>query len=156
MRLAPGSGVVSAIVLIYTPWPATDWNELDIEYLGRYTDRVQFNTMVYTGPTLPGPVQQSVIPTQFPELRNLEFDPSAGFHTYGIEWTPTDARFTVDGVVSHVWTNDIARLRLPMNILLTIWASSEPAWAGAVAPQNVPATAVYDWIRVYRWNAPAP
>ncbi|HTV20886.1 MAG TPA: family 16 glycosylhydrolase, partial [Polyangiaceae bacterium] len=48
-RLAKGSGVVSSLVLIYTPWPADDWNELDIEYLGRYADRVQFNSMVYLG-----------------------------------------------------------------------------------------------------------
>ena len=31
MRFARGSGVVSSLVLIYTPWPPDDWNELDIE-----------------------------------------------------------------------------------------------------------------------------
>ena len=43
IRFAKGSGVVSSLVLIYTPWPADDWNELDIEDLGRYGDRVQTN-----------------------------------------------------------------------------------------------------------------
>ena len=32
IRFAKGSGVVSSLVLIYTPWPADDWNELDIEF----------------------------------------------------------------------------------------------------------------------------
>ncbi len=157
VRLARGSGVVSALVLIYTPWPASDWNELDIEYLGQHSDRVQFNAMVYTGPPQVPPVQQSVTPTQFPELRSLSFDPSADFHVYAMEWTPTEARFTVDGVTEHVWAADIGRLKLPMNILLTIWASSAAAWAGPLDTASIPATADYDWIRVYRWNgSPAP
>lgn len=151
-RLAGGSGVVSALVLIYTPWPADDWNELDIEYLGRYSDRVQFNAMVYTGaPTAP-PVAQSVTPTPFPELAELAFDPSADFHVYGMEWTPTEARFTVDGAVLHAWNGQIDRLKLPMNILLTIWASSAAGWAGPIPEVSEPITADYDWIRVYRWT----
>jgi beta-glucanase (GH16 family) len=84
-RLAKGSGVVSSLVLIYTPWPADDWNELDIEYLGRYADRVQFNSMVYLGPPTEPPVTQSVMPTQYPQLAPLGFDASADFHVYAME-----------------------------------------------------------------------
>jgi endo-1,3-1,4-beta-glycanase ExoK len=155
-RFARGSGIISALVLIYTPWPADNWNELDIEYLGRYSDRVQFNAMVYTGPPTQPPVQQSVTPMQFPQLGELDFDAAADFHVYAIEWTPEAARFTVDGVVQHVWTSEIDRLRLPMNILLTIWASSASTWAGALEAGSVPAGAEYDWLRVYRWNQPSP
>lgn len=150
-RFARGSGVVSSLVLIYTPWPADDWNELDIEYLGRYPDRVQFNAMVYLGPPRQQPVQQSVAPTQFPQLSQLDFDPSSDFHVYAIEWTPAGARFSVDGALKHVWTTEIDRLRLPMNILLTIWASSAAGWAGALEPASAPVSADYDWLRVYRW-----
>ncbi len=152
VRLAGGSGVVSSLVLIYTPWPADDWNELDIEYLGRYADRVQFNSMVYTGPPTVPPVQQSVTPTQYPQLSTLGFDASADFHVYAIEWTPSEARFTVDGQTQHVWSSEIARMKLPQNILLTIWASASADWAGAIAPDSVPTSADYDWIRVYRWT----
>jgi beta-glucanase (GH16 family) len=102
------------------------------------------------------PVAQSVAPTQFPQLSYLGFDPSADFHLYSMEWTATEARFTVDGVTQHVWNVDIARLKLPMNILLTIWASSAADWAGSVDVGSIPASADYDWIRVYRWNAAAP
>jgi beta-glucanase (GH16 family) len=151
IRFAKGSGVISSLVLIYTPWPADDWNELDIEFLGRYTDRAQFNVMVYTGlPTTP-PVTQSVTPTAFTELATLDFDPSADFHVYAIEWTPAEARFLVDGVVKRTWSDMIDRLKLPQNILLTIWASSAAGWAGPIQSDTAPTTADYDWIKVYDW-----
>ena len=150
-KLAKGSGVVSSLVLIYTPWPADDWNELDVEYLGRYGDRVQFNAMVYTGPPTTPPVTQSVAPTQYPRSVMLPFDPSADFHVYTMEWTPADARFYVDGELLHTWSTQIARLKLPQNILLTIWASSSAAWAGPIDTTTVPTSADYDWIRVYSW-----
>jgi beta-glucanase (GH16 family) len=151
VRLARGSGVVSSLVTIYTPWPADDWNELDVEFLGRDTDRVQFNAMVYTGPPTAPPVQTSVTPTQYPELVTLGFDPTQEFHVFAMEWTPSDARFSVDGALLHVWSNEIARMKLPQNILATIWASSSPEWAGAILPDSAPTSADYDWIRVYHW-----
>lgn len=94
---------------------------------------------------------QSVTPTQFPQLTQLDFDPSADFHVYAIEWTPAGAHFSIDGAVRHVWTSEIERLKLPINILLTIWASSSAGWAGALDPGSVPVSADYDWLRVYRW-----
>jgi beta-glucanase (GH16 family) len=154
IRLARGSGVVSSLVLIYTPWPADDWNELDIEYLGRYSDRVQLNSMVYLGPPTAPPVTESVSPTQYPQLATLGFDPSADFHVYAMDWTAAEASFSVDGQVLHRWNAEIGRLKLPMNVLLTIWASSAADWAGAIDPSTA-AAAEYDWIKVYRWvNAP--
>jgi beta-glucanase (GH16 family) len=97
-------------------------------------------------------VTQSVTPTQYPELAPLGFDPSADFHVYAMEWTPTEARFSVDAQVIHVWNTEIARLKLPMNILLTIWASSAADWAGPVDPSTAPVAADYDWIKVYRYT----
>jgi endo-1,3-1,4-beta-glycanase ExoK len=156
VRFARGSGVVSSLVTIYTPWPADDWNELDIEYLGRYSDRVQFNAMVYTGAPTTGVVQESVTPTQFPLIAPMDFDPAADFHVYTMEWTPAAARFAVDGVTQHVWDTEIERLKLPMNILLTIWASSAASWAGPLDQTSIPATVEYDWIRVYRVSPAVP
>jgi endo-1,3-1,4-beta-glycanase ExoK len=155
-RLAKGSGVVSSLVLIYTPWPADDWNELDIEYLGRYADRVQFNSMVYLGPPTEPPVTQSVMPTQYPQLAPLGFDASADFHVYAMEWTPSAARFSVDGQLAHTWDIEIARLKRPMNILLTIWASSAADWAGPIDASSAPVAAEYDWLKVYRYTGNPP
>jgi endo-1,3-1,4-beta-glycanase ExoK len=155
-KLAKGSGVVSSLVLIYTPWPADDWNELDIEYLGRYADRAQFNSMVYLGPPTTPPVMQSVTPTQYPQLAPLGFDPSADFHVYAMDWTPSQARFSVDAQVVHTWDTEIERLKLPMNILLTVWVSSATDWAGPIDASTAPVAAEYDWLKVYRYTGAEP
>lgn len=150
-RFAKGSGVISAAVLIYTPWPADDWNELDMEYLaGR--SRMQFNAMVYTGVPVTKPVTTSVSPTQYPKLVDLGFDATADFHVYTIEWTPSSVRFLVDGDVKHEWSEQISLMKLPQNLLLTIWASSSAAWAGALADDAAPTQADFDWVRVYNWT----
>jgi beta-glucanase (GH16 family) len=156
IRFAKGSGVVSSLVLIYTPWPADDWNELDIETLGQYSDRTQLNVQVYTGPPTTPPVTQSVTPTQSTQLTALSFDPTADFHDYALEWTPTDVKFVVDGAVKRTWSDRIDRLKLPQNILLTIWASSAAGWAGPIQPDSAPTGADYDWIRVYDWIPNGP
>jgi len=148
-RFAAGSAVVSSLVLIYTPWPPDDWNELDIEFLGKNTDRVQFNHMINVPPADPETGH-----LQFPQLVTLPFNPAADFHTFAIEWVPGEARFIVDGTVLHTATEEMARMVLPQNILLTIWASDAADWAGPVDSSTAPTSAEYDWIRVYRYIGP--
>lgn len=155
-RFSGKSAVISALVLIYTPYPADDWNELDIEYLGRYRDRIQFNAMVYTGPPTVAPVVTSVTPTASPLIVAVSDDPAADFHVYAIEWTPDDARFTIDGEVKRTWSTRIDLMKRPQNILLTIWASSSASWAGPILSDTAPTQAEYDWVRVYRWQPEAP
>jgi beta-glucanase (GH16 family) len=156
IRFAKGSAVVSSLVLLYTPWPADNWNELDVEFLGQYSDRAQVNEQVYTGPPPAQPVTQSVTPTQAPAFVSFGFDPAADFHVYGIEWTPAEVRFTVDGAVVHTWSDHIALMNLPQNVLLTIWASSAASWAGPVGPDTAPTSVDYDWVHVYDWVPDAP
>jgi hypothetical protein len=152
MKFAKGSAVVSSLVTIYTPWPADDWNELDIECLGSAPAKLQLNTMVYTGaPTTP-PVTTPVTPTQEPFKPALDFDPTADFHVYEMEWTPASARFSVDGTLLYTWTKHIDRLKLPQNVLLTIWASSSAAWAGPVKEDTTSAQARYDWVELYTYQ----
>ncbi len=149
MKFASGSAVVSSLVTIYTPWPADNWNELDIEQLGQSPDEVQFNAMVYTG-VLPA-TTTPVSPTQDPTKVSLGFDSNADFHEYTIEWTPEGALYSVDGVVAHSWTERIELMTLPQNILLTIWASDSTSWAGPVNETTLGAAAVYDWIEIYSY-----
>lgn len=151
-RFAHGSAVVSSLVTIYTPWPADDWNELDFEFLGRLQGQIQTNAMVYTGPKVSGPVQSSVSPTGSEQMVDLGFDPAADFHVYSIEWTPTSVRYLVDGKVTRTWTKEIERMRLPQNVLVTIWASSSEGWAGEVDATTGHASAAFDWLRVYTWK----
>jgi beta-glucanase (GH16 family) len=153
-KFARGSAVVSSLVTIYTPWPADNWNELDIESLGASPSSLQFNAQVYTGPPTTPPVAQSVSPTQDPYQEELGFDASADFHVYEIEWTPEGAKFLIDEELRYTWTRNIALMNLPQNVLLTIWASSSAAWAGPVTDETSAAVATYDFIELYRYAAP--
>lgn len=152
VRFARGPGVVSGLVTIYTPWPADNWNEIDIEHLGKSPTSTQLNCMVYTGAPVTAPVTQSVSPTQDPLSVNLGFDAEADFHQYDVEWTEASVIFSIDGKVLRTWTKEIARMTLPQNILFTIWASSSADWAGAMTSSSVPTSAQIDWIRVYEWR----
>jgi endo-1,3-1,4-beta-glycanase ExoK len=49
------------------------------------------------------------------------------------------------------WNTKIDLLKLPQNILLTIWASSAASWAGPIDATSAPTQADYDWIHVYQW-----
>lgn len=151
-KLAKGSAVVSALVTIYTPWPADNWNEFDIESLGKNTREIQFNSMVYTGPELTTQPSTSVTPTQYPTIAQLDFDSSEDFHIYTIEWTPNEAKFLIDDVVYHRWVDRMDLIGLPQNILMTIWASNIVEWAGPVNSDTVNAEALYDWIEVWEYN----
>ncbi len=109
--------------------------------------QLQLNTMVYTGPPTVPPVAQPVKPTQFPHALSLDFDPSADFHEYELEWSPAGARFAIDGQQVYTWSEHIDLMKLPQNVLMTIWASDSSAWAGPVA--DATAKAYYDWIELY-------
>ena len=151
MRFAKGSGVVSGLVLFYTPYPNCDWNEIDIEHLGNSSDASQLNCMIYTG-TPATSCTTSVTPTQDPQVVNLGFDAESAFHQYDIEWTPAGVKFFMDGTLLRTWTANISRLKLPLNVLLTIWASNSADWAGALNAASAPTSAEVDWIKVYGWK----
>lgn len=152
IRFAKGSGVVSGLVAIYTPWPADDWNEIDFEHLGNAPTSIQTNCQVYTGPAMQKPVTTSVTPTGYEQIVSLDFDAEADFHVYSAEWTPAEVKFLVDGVVVRTWSDEIARMRLPQNLLFTIWASDSAGWAGAIDDTTAPSAAEMDWIKVYEYR----
>jgi len=151
MRFASGSGVVSGLVLFYTPYPNCDWNEIDIEHLGRSSNTSQLNAMVYLGTPVPG-CATSVAPTQDPLVVSLGFNAETDFHQYDLEWTPTGVKYFADGALLRDWTANSARLQLPLTILLTLWASSSAAWAGPLTPMSAPTSADIDWIKVYDYT----
>ncbi len=150
VKFAKGSAVVSSLVSIYTPWPADDWNEFDIESLGKNTSEIQFNSMVYTGPR--PPISKPVSPTQYPSLQPLGFDSSQDFHIYTFEWTPKEAIFLIDDIVFHRWNQKMDLIGLPQNILLTIWASNASSWAGPVTDETANGEVIYDWVEVWKYN----
>jgi endo-1,3-1,4-beta-glycanase ExoK len=150
MRFASGSGVVSGLVLFYTPYPNCNWNEIDIEHLGDSAMTSQLNAQVFLG-TPASSCTTSVSPTQEPQIVNLGANAETDFHQYDIEWTPTGVKYFIDGTLLRTWTTHIDLLKLPETILLTIWASSAASWAGPITPTSAPTSADVDWIRVYDW-----
>ena len=151
MRFATGSGVVSGLVLFYTPYPNCNWNEIDIEHLGDSSTTSQLNAQVYLGTPVAG-CTTSVSPAQDPQIVNLGVDAEADFHQYDIEWTPAGVKYFVDGTLLRTWTTHADLLTLPETILLTIWASSAASWAGPLTSTSSPTSADVDWIKVYSWN----
>lgn len=151
MRFAKGSGVVSSVVLFYTPWPNCDWNEIDIEHLGKTPSGVQLNAMVFPGVQDPS-CTKSVTPVQDPLLAALPFDAEADFHVYDIEWTPAGVDYYADGQHLRNWAKNSALLKRPLTVLLTVWASSAASWAGPLNDTSAPSSAAVDWIKVYAWK----
>lgn len=151
MRFATGSGVVSGLVLFYTPYPNCNWNEIDIEHLGKTSNSSQLNAQVYTGKPDPN-CTSSVAPIQDPQIVDLGVNAETDFHQYDIEWTPAGVRTYIDGKLLRNWTAHADLLALPETILFTIWASSSASWAGALTDTSAPTSADVDWIKVYRWT----
>jgi endo-1,3-1,4-beta-glycanase ExoK len=151
LRFAHGSGVVSGLVLFYTPFPNCNWNEIDIEHLGDSSNTSQLNSQVFIGTPM-AQCTTSVSPTQDPLVVDLGTNAETAFHQYDIEWTPSNVTTLVDGKVLRTWTKYIALMDLPQTILLTIWASSSAGWAGALGPTSAPTSADIDWIRLYDWQ----
>ena len=151
MRFASGSGVVSGLVLFYTPYPNCNWNEIDIEHLGSSSNTSQLNCQVYLGTPVAN-CTTSVSPTQDPKLVDLGVNAEADFHQYDIEWTPSGVKTFIDGTLLRTWTTHADLLQLPETILFTIWASSAASWAGPLTSTSAPTSAEVDWIKVYDWT----
>ncbi|CAE7590945.1 unnamed protein product, partial [Symbiodinium pilosum] len=93
MRHAGGDGVVSSFYLWKKGSEKSDvfWNELDFEKRGTMCDGIcKLQANFIDG--MPGPEdhEKTVDPAKF----NI----CGGFHTYAFEWTPSEARYTIDGV----------------------------------------------------------
>ncbi len=111
-----------------------EWNELDIEQLGRYTNDVQFN------PITPGQVNHE-------HHQWVDFDPTAGFHTYVIEWTPDYVAWFVEGTEVYRATGDhITALNRDQKIMMNIWPPAYSDWVGFLDDNILPFFAYYDWV----------
>lgn len=134
MKSAQREGMLSSFFTYHEITSTADWNEIDIEIMGRYSDDIQFN------PITPGQVNH-VSHYQTP------FNPSLDFHTYAFEWTPTYVAWFVEGKEVHRQTGPhIEALNLPQKIMMNIWNPTYPNWAGVWNENVLPAFAHYDWV----------
>lgn len=128
MKAARCSGVISSF-FTYTNRP---WDEIDIEFLGNDTGKIQLN--YYTG---------GVGGHEF--LYELGFDGAEGFHEYGFDWQRGSITWYVDGKAVYRATENIptAAGKIMMNVWNVVGADE---WAGAFDSSALPVTAQYGWI----------
>ncbi|KAI9850374.1 MAG: hypothetical protein M1838_005764 [Thelocarpon superellum] len=146
MKVAPGSGIVSASVMM-----SDDADEIDWEALGADSDNIQTNyfsegvappatgTPPSANPTVPGGTQ-------------------TGFHTYTMIWTEDQMNWIIDGVSVVNRSTDTNKVipSTPMALKIGIWAAGDPAnnpngpngWAGATDWTQGPFTMVVQSVTV--------
>lgn len=129
MKAAACPGVISSF-FTYTGIP---WDEIDIEFLGDDTTKVQFN--YYTSDV-----------GNHEYLYNLGFDASEDFHEYAFDWQPDSITWYVDGKAVYRATKDIPST--PGQIMMNIWNvhESNSGWAGKFDDSGLPVSAQYEWI----------
>lgn len=132
MKPAKNVGIVSSFFTYTGPAYGTQWDEIDIEFLGKDTTKVQFN---YFTNGVGG--HEKVV--------DLGFDASAGFHTYAFDWQPGYIKWYVDGVLKHTATTNIPST--PGKIMMNIWnGTGVDSWLGSYNGAN-PLYAEYDWVK---------
>lgn len=145
MKSAQTSGMLCSFFTYHDPFPfsASQWNEIDIEILGRYTNEVQFNTIT---PNIVDHVQRHVLP----------FNPHMAFHIYGFEWTPDYVAWLVDGFEVYRQTGEhIKTLHRAQKIMMNIWQPAWIDWAGSFDASSLPKYGYYDWVKYYAYTPEA-
>lgn len=141
MKSAYREGMLSSFFTYYDGGGGiSNWNEIDIEILGRYPNDIQFNTIT------PGQVNHV---SHYP----MSSSPHTDFHTYAFEWTPNYVAWFVDGVEVYKQTGPhIQTLTRAQKIMMNIWNPQAPNWAGVWNPNVLPAFAFYDWVSYYTYT----
>ncbi len=142
MQSAPGSGVVSSFFTYNDndpDWP-NNWNEIDVEILGRYTDEVQFNAITQ------GEVHHV-------QTETVDFNPHQGLHTYAFEWTPIYIAWFIDDVEMYRHTlGYVQDMYHSQKIMMNLWQPMYEDWAGEFNDDILPVYAYYDYVKYYSYT----
>lgn len=134
MKSTQREGVLSSFFTYHEIVTGNDWNEIDIEILGRYQDDIQYNTIT------PGQ-------TNHVSHHNCGFNPHLDFHVYGIEWTPEYVAWFIDSVEVYRQSGaHIATLVNDQKVMMNIWNPIYDSWVGKWNEAVLPAFAYYDWV----------
>ncbi len=109
MKAIKNDGVVSSFFTYTGPAMGKQWDEIDIEFLGKDTTKVQFNFFT-NGVSMGG------------YLYKLGFDASQGFHEYGFDWSEDSIIWYVDGeAVYEVTSSQYELPSTPGRIMMNVW-----------------------------------
>jgi licheninase len=129
MKPVAKSGTVSS----FFTWRTGNWDEIDIEFLGKDTTKVQYN---HFSNGVGG----------HEHLDNLGFDAAADYHLYAFEWAPHSLRYYVDGTLRHTTWTDIPDEA--QQVIMNVWARNDATWAGPFSTSGLPRSASYDYVKV--------
>ena len=146
VRMEPSavSGGVASFFLMGAP--NYTFPEFDIEFLLNSKNQVTFTDHGTTG-------------TAGTTYYNLGFDPTAAFHTYGIDWEPNaDGTATVTDYVDGTAVHSEASSGFVLQpggefIMMDAW-SGNPNWGGGPPATN--STSYYDWVHYTASGTPPP
>lgn len=137
MKPIKNDGVVSSFFTYTGPSDNNPWDEIDIEFLGKDTSKVQFNYFT------DGFGSHEYI-------YDLGFDASEGFHEYAFEWLEDSITWYVDGIEVYKATKDIPQT--PSKLMMNVWPGiGVDGWLNTF-DGTVPLIAEYDWIRVTAYD----
>ena len=133
MKPTVGSGTVSSFFTYTGPSNDDPWDEIDIEFLGKDTSKIQFNYFT-----------DGIGNNEY--THDLGFDASSEFHTYAFEWRPDSISWYVNGELIYTATDNIPQT--PQQIMMNLWPSiGVDSWTGPFDEENIPLYTQYNWIR---------
>ena len=142
MKAARAKGVVSSFFTYTGPSDNNPWDEIDFEFLGKDTTRVQLNYFC-----------NGVGNHEY--MHDLGFDAAEDFHRYAFEWRPDRIDWFVDGERVHTAYDSIPST--PGKIMVNLWCSTgADHWTGPFDPSVLPLSACYEWISFTPLEAAQP
>lgn len=128
MKPIKNDGVVSSFFTYTGPSDDNPWDEIDIEFLGKDTTKVQFNYFTNSR-------------GNHEYIYDLGFDAAEEFHTYGFDWQEGSITWYVDGEAVYTATENIPST--PGKIMMNVWpGTGVDGWLNAF-DGTVPLTAEY-------------
>ena len=118
MKPAAGSGLISSFFTYTGPYYGDPHDEVDIEFLGKNRDQVEFNTHTKGKPS--GSVRY-----------DLGYNASEEFHLYGFDWQPGSVKFYLDGEFVHEISG--SKEDMPQYaglMMINFWTGTITEWHG--------------------------
>jgi len=120
-KAVKASGIITSLFLYTGPSDGQPHDEIDFEFLGKDTTKVQIN---YFTAGVGG--HEVLLP--------LGFDASLAFHDYMIEWLPNAINWYIDGILKHsvLAGGGVTLPSYAQHIFMNLWAATGVnLWSGA-------------------------